>query len=68
MAEGWSQVKAHGRAALARPCATLAPALSDAFETMTATEARGWLTQAGYGEVCHGNSLSARSLSGRGSC
>ena len=61
MAEGWSQVGARAARA-ARPCATLAPALTDAFETMTTTEARGWLTQAGYGEVCHGNPLSARPL------
>lgn len=46
--ECWSQVKAILRAKAARRRATLEQALADAFDTITATDARGWFPHAGY--------------------
>jgi transposase len=46
--ECWSKVKARLRAKAARTRAALEQAIAEAFEAITATDARGWFTHAGY--------------------
>jgi len=46
--EGWSNVNALWRAKAARPGERLEQAMAEAIAAMTAADARGWFTPAGY--------------------
>lgn len=46
--ECWSKIKASLRAKAARTREALEQAIAEAFETITANDARGWFTHAGY--------------------